>query len=945
MVGESVRCRAFIGRQRELSALVSARKSLSTSSGSFVLISGDAGIGKSRLLQEFIALARAGRPRHVLVTECLQRAGHALGPIRSALRALLPSLDFAGLPKPARRALNQLVPQELPDECRSPSSGPPLEKDELFEALLELLRFVCAKRALIWTVEDIHWADDTTIDFLQYLAHHLQGLRLLVVATLRSDELDGRQPSHPALGQLQREPTLRNVHLQPLSSRELHALVEETLKGHASLAAHVVRDIEERSEGNPLFAEELVKDSLERQDSGRPTQLPLSIRAIITQRASGLSADEQRVLEYAAVLGPRFDPEILALVTNRHPSDIARALRKAFDLNLIIDDAGERRSCRFRHALTWQTVYEAMPAFEARILHTNILAILEQQIDNRHHIDQLAYHAWRSGHLSKSVLYNEQAGEGAFALRALPEAVRCFERALEAASEADDRARLYERIGGIERLQGRYKQACDAFESALNIRVQQDRIDDATKFATSLVGQLYNLENQLALPYAERFLRAHRAAISPPALDHLLVVCARVACAFYDFNTAERYLSEVSDPDSLSPNARLNYLIVQMMRHAYTGDADAWHRFADRVDDLLAQLSPENVVGIENALALTGIYLGANEKIERALEHAASVEQEWGFRGQRRYFAGVKAAYLFQRGRLAEAAPYLAEVAEDAAVATGLRVAAPIAASLAVYTGDDSLWRQMEGDLVREAREQLDNPDCLFLLGANAARLVSVGELERARQDLRLAFGALSFAAPDAMYVMINAARYLPIAELGRVAELSRVAARHAGGASSRANDAFVRGLIAARTGRAQEASVLGREAANRYAALGWPLLEAAALELAGETETARAIYEICGAGEELRRSRARTWVGSPLDDGLSAREDEIAKLIVTGLRNEEIAKQLGVSVKTIEKHISSVFRKLSVRSRSQLVARVAEKKERSSPAIQPDEPKVKVPS
>jgi tetratricopeptide (TPR) repeat protein len=130
-------------------------------------------------------------------------------------------------------------------------------------------------------------------------------------------------------------------------------------------------------------------------------------------------------------------------------------------------------------------------------------------------------------------------------MRALPEALRCLERALESASGLEDRARLYERIGALERLQGRYKQACDAFESAVKIRLEQNQVDVATKLATNLVGQLYNMDNHLALPYAERFLRTHRKAIGQVALDHLLVVCARVACAFYDFGAAERYLSTV----------------------------------------------------------------------------------------------------------------------------------------------------------------------------------------------------------------------------------------------------------------------------------------------------------------------------------------------------------------------------------------------------------------
>ena len=919
MVGQSVRCRAFIGRQRELSALVEARKSLRESSGSFALISGDAGIGKSRLLNEFTALSRDGRKRLVLLTECLQHADRPLAPVRSALRTLVQGLRYPELSKPIVRALAQVVPLEVPAEHSALASSVALEKDELFEALFEFLRLICRKQAVIWTVEDIHWADDSTIEFLHYVAHRVEGMRLLIVATLRSDELDGRQPSHPRLGQLQRESSLRTIRLQPLTSRELHELVEETLKGHQRLPTRVVRDIEERSEGNPLFAEELIKDSLERDSTSHQSQLPLSIRAIIAQRASGLSADEKLVLEYAAVLGPRFDPQLLALVLRRDMALVMPALRKAFELNLLLDEEHERFRCRFRHGLTWQTIYDAVPAFQTQTLHREILGMLEAQADNQLHIDELAYHAWRGGEQGKSLRYNEQAGEVAFSVRALPEALQCFDRALESTREPDDRARLYERIGSLERLQGRYQQACEAFEAAMKIRLEQQQLDAATKLATSLVGQLYNMDNQAALPFAERYLQAHRSAVGKAALDHLLVVCARVACAFYDFSGAERYLGGVSDPDNLAPNARLNYLIVQMMRHAYTGNAREWARHADRVDALLPLLAPENIVGLENALALTGIYIGANEKVERALAHADMVEQEWGFRGQRRYFAGVKAAYLYQRGKLVEALPYLQEVADDVAVATGLRVAAPIAANLAVATGDDSLWKRMQGGLVAEAREHLDNPDCLFLLGAYAGLSASRGDLKGAQKDLRAAFGALSFAAPDALFILINAARYLPPNDLNRVIELSRVAARHAGGSSAQINDAFVRAIIAARTGKHNDAEAMGLEAAQGFAALGWPLLEAAALEVAGKVSRAREIYERCGATADVRRLTKRAAGAAETIGVLTQREQEIAKLVVSGFKNHEIARKLSVAVKTIEKHVSAIFDKLGIRSRVQL--------------------------
>jgi DNA-binding NarL/FixJ family response regulator len=923
MVGQSVRCRTFIGRHRELSALVDARKALGKSSGSFVLISGDAGIGKSRILGEFVASSHDRRARNLVNTECLQRVVRPLGPIRAAIRALLPAVELDALPKTVLRALAQLVPEDLPAQYIAEAGGITLEKDQLFEAILDFFRIVCAKRATVLTIEDIHWANDSTIDFLAYLSGRLDGMRLLVVATYRTDELDRNDALVHSLAPLFREPKVRHVRLVPLVARELHELVEATLEGLAPAPEQIVHDIEVRSEGNPFFAEELVKDWLERDfETNGLAQLPISIRATISQRVSRLTPGEQQILEYAAVLGQRFDPELLALVMKRDQPTIHAALRRGRDLNLLSDEGAGHMTCRFRHALTRQTIYEDVPTFQSRTLHAEILSVLEGLPEADERLEELAYHAWRSGNRPKAATYNERAGEAAFSMRALSEALVCFERALESTTHAIDRARLYERIGAIERLQGRYQLACDALEAALNIRLQRGEFDDAARVATSLVGQLYNMDNDKALPYAESFLETHRASLSQASIDNMLVVCARIACALYDFAGAERSLSGVPDPEQLTPNARLNYLIVQLMRHAYAGNADEWTRFAKQVDQLLPRLTPEAVVGVENALALTGIYLGTNERIEAALATSARVERDLSFRAQRLYYAAVKAAYLYQRGRLDEAVKYLEEVASATTVYTAIRVAAPIAVHVAMAVGDESLWKRIGDGLIEEAREQLDDPDAVFLLAAHAALVVRHDELALAQNDLRAALAWLKFAAPEAMFLMIHAARFLEKDELGHLAELTRVAARQAGGAASRANDALVRAIIASRMGKEQEAVALADDAATRFAALGWPLFEAQSLELAGKPELARAIYERCGATEDFKRLEP----GESVDElgTLTLREREIASLVVRGHKNEEIAKRLAIGIKTVEKHMSSAFRKLGIRSRAQLVAIVA---------------------
>jgi predicted ATPase len=247
MVGQSVRCRVFVGRRKELAALDDARKSLAKSSGSFMLISGEAGIGKTRLLNEFLGLAHNRRARHFVNTECLQRAQQPLGPVRSFVRTLVPTIVLADVPRSVLRALVQVIPEELPRGVVTANADFVLEKEQLFSALLAFFRLVCAKRATLLTVEDLQWSDESTLEFLGYLAHRMEAMRLLVVATCRSDELETNERLLASMSQLFREPNVYRTMLEPLESREIRALVDGSLEGRDSLPEHIARDIELRS--------------------------------------------------------------------------------------------------------------------------------------------------------------------------------------------------------------------------------------------------------------------------------------------------------------------------------------------------------------------------------------------------------------------------------------------------------------------------------------------------------------------------------------------------------------------------------------------------------------------------------------------------------------------------------------------------------------------------
>ena len=923
MAADSIRFRHFLGRASELDALKDARKSLAKSSGSFVLISGEAGIGKTRLLSEFIERADSRRTRNLVNTECLQRAQQPLGPLRALLRTMIPSLMLSELPPNIVRTLVQLSPEQLPQAVVAAFGNIVLEKEQLFAEVLELLRIVCMKRATILTVEDIHWADGSTLDFLHYLAHRMGSMRLLIIATYRSDELIANEDFLIGLSPLLRESVVRSIVLEPLNPFHIRQLVDGALEGRTTLSQAAVADIERLSEGNPFFAEELVNDFVERATvKASPAQLPLSIRASITARLNGFTEDERNILKHAAVLGQRFDPGVLALVMSTSVDRLSPALRRAHERNLLVADGPTRMSCRFRHALTRQSIYDAIPRFETRELHARILGALEEQPER---LEELAYHAWESGNAAKSLAYNERAATAMFAMRALPESLTCFERALESASGGADRARIFEQIGALERLQGHYARAADAFESAMALRLELGDFDAAAMAAAMVLGQRYNLGDEQALANARRFLAEFGDKAGDQARNNLLVTAARVASAIYDIRSAEHLIELVRDPSNLPVGTRHNFLIVELMRHGYFGNVREWQRTAEAVSDLLPSLTADGVVAIESALALTGIYLAQNPIVEAAIDRADRVVREIGTRGPRLYNVAVRAAYVFQRGRIGEASACIAEVATHSDVSPATWLAAPVAAHIAAATGDDSLIRALGIDNVRRARQRLDDPDCWLLVAAYAAYLFAIGAKDEARSDISHALDAITSPSNESMFVLINASLILPEREQSRIESIVARGLENTSDVAS-ACRALVAGIRASRFGKAEDAERLGRLAAHTYERLGWPLLEARAREVSGDVAGACNLYDICGATAALHRLGAvsASTATNELIVRLSSRENQIVALVAAGLTNTEIARNLNIAKKTVEKHLSSVFEKLGFRSRAQVAAFVA---------------------
>jgi DNA-binding CsgD family transcriptional regulator len=360
----------FIGRSAELASLQRAADAADGARASLLLLGGEAGVGKSRLLAELIARCRASG---WLVLEGATISAGADGlpfePIVAALRSLIRELGVervATVAGPSLPDLARLVPElaTAADAVPIPLSQAEWLQVRTFEGVLGFLGRLGETAPVLHVVEDLHWADRSTRDLLTFLARNARAERLLMVGSFRTDELHRRHPLAGWLAEVERVPRVERFDLRRFDRTELAELLAGILG--APPPPTLVETIAARSDGNAFFAEELAS-GLDQAGAGR---LPATLREIVLARLSSLSEPSVRLVEVAAVAGREVDHDLLAKVLGASDVEVLAALREAVASHLLIavsDGADERY--RFRHALVQEAVYDDMLPSDRRQLH------------------------------------------------------------------------------------------------------------------------------------------------------------------------------------------------------------------------------------------------------------------------------------------------------------------------------------------------------------------------------------------------------------------------------------------------------------------------------------------------------------------------------------------------------------------------------------------------
>ena len=423
----------LVARQPELRALQDALDHARSGRPSAVLLSGDAGVGKSRLLTELVTSAR-GDGQAAFMGRCLDTA-----------EATLPYLPFAEAIRQVAEYDPELISRHAAIARLLPAQEPRHDADvanqdlgqlQLFEAIHEALSELATDQTTILAIEDLHWADRSSRDLLAFLLARLSTQRLLVVATFRSDDLHRRHPLRPLLTELVRLPAVERLHLEPFPLVDAEAFVR--ILADQTLPEDVVRGIAERSEGNAFMAEELL--------SASPGDVPPELADVLLARVEGLSPETQQVVRLASVIGRRFTQERISAAADVPGDELDHALREAVAHNVVVtEDGGEAYS--FRHALLHEAVYSDLLPGERSRLHAQVAKALAGD-ETPGAAAELAHHSMQSHDLRGALAASVRAAKEADELDAPAEMLVHTERALQLWPAVDHP----DEIGGIDLL-------------------------------------------------------------------------------------------------------------------------------------------------------------------------------------------------------------------------------------------------------------------------------------------------------------------------------------------------------------------------------------------------------------------------------------------------------------------------------------------------------------
>ena len=439
----------FIGRQREMAELTAALDEALAGEGRLVLLAGEPGIGKTRTAQELAVLAEQ-RGARVLWGRCYEGEGAPpYWPWTQPLRSYVQQSSAEQLTAemgPGAADIAEIVAgirNKLSDLPISPALEPEQARFRLFDSVTTFLKNLARRQPLMLVLDDLHWADRSSLLLLEFLARELGESRLLLMGCYRHAELSRQHALAETFAEVSREPVFRRQVLRGMGQDELGQFIEAS--AGVQLSQEFTDTLYAHTEGNPFFITEVIRllsDSGELSTGHAVTpeglRMPEGVREVIGQRLNRLSEQCNDVLITASIIGREFDFRLLGYLSREGNEDeVLEALEEALAAGVIEEPPGTTGRYGFTHALIQETLVQELSTTRRARLHSRVGQGLEEMYaDNiEAHAAELAHHFAQSAAVTgsgKLIRYSLLAGEQALVYYAYEEALDYFQRALEA---------------------------------------------------------------------------------------------------------------------------------------------------------------------------------------------------------------------------------------------------------------------------------------------------------------------------------------------------------------------------------------------------------------------------------------------------------------------------------------------------------------------------------
>ncbi|WP_349897784.1 helix-turn-helix transcriptional regulator [Parafrigoribacterium soli] len=952
----------IVGREGELALL---REALQESIGGgtrTVVLSGEAGIGKSRVIDDFLAELPSGTILLRGQSVDLGRDAPPYAPIVEPLRTLVREFGeqtVSTAAGPAHDTLGVLLP-ELANPSASVGQN---SRDLLFDAVASLFENVSVDHPLVLVIEDLHWSDPAAVGLLRFLVRVLERARMLFVFTFRSDEVRSGHPLHGWLPELDRNRRVERRELSRLGRRQLRQLV--TALTGSGPSARELAIIAQRTDGVPFFVEELVGLDC----FGEEDLVPTNLRGILLARYEPLSDPTKRMLRLLAAGGNRVEHALLTAVSASTADEIDAAAREAVEASVLVVDG---TNYGFRHALVREAIHEELLPGERVRFHSDYALALERAASGREpDASEVSYH-WMAAHdLPRAFAASLKAMAQARSTFAFVTAARMGERAIELWEQVPDA----ESIAGISRVELLSRTAyilrntgeSDRALAIIDIALAESTPADVEPYALMLrnkasflanVGREGSIE---LLGQALELLRGEEASVLRAnvlgELASRYMLAAQFGRAIELADEAFAEAQGVGSRDRMSVAAN-----IRGISRVSSGDVE--HGLADL--ELAGELAVGNDsarlrfwVNKSDAMQLLGRFGDAVALAETGLERARQrgVERTSGV-----MLMSNVIEPLFALGEVQRATDLLDRAMElDSPIGFNIHLQR-LRLLMTLWGGDPDLaarllegWRAGLGLQMR-----IDTQSRLGIARAAAEIALERGDAPGAWDEARIVLDPDHHAYPPYdLPLLVVAARTLaaltlagakPTDDHGEAmafsdaeAALRRVLELSASWPTAPAYLALFEAELGG-TGRDGSDSELWRVAVEATRVSTIPVQwmpyaqfrRATALMARGDRVAAQASAEaarsraaevgaqlIVNRTMELENRAGLTMVGRHPSDGrqrLTERERQVLALIGEGLSNRQIAERLFISVKTASVHVSAILRKTGAASRTEAV-------------------------